>query len=128
MVNSDDRRIGDVPAASDMQSSGRVWWIRNYRFGNAFAATNDSNTYPCCQPRVRFFRSKREAWIQDGRNQGLGRRCSRASAHSGRLPVRGRAMLLPIGCSAGADYADGSVRNGGIVRYRTYLRAKTLVY
>src|SRR3982074_1822968 len=45
MVSSWDRRIGDVPAASDMNSSSSSGWIRNYKFGRAARATNVGNQY-----------------------------------------------------------------------------------
>src|ERR1700687_5748211 len=45
MVSSCDRRIGDVPAASDMNSSSSSGWIRNYKFGRTARATNRGNQY-----------------------------------------------------------------------------------
>src|SRR6266852_9666001 len=47
MVSSCDRRIGDVPAASDMnpRSTRSSSWIRNYRFGCIARAMNVGNQY-----------------------------------------------------------------------------------
>src|SRR6266446_2589805 len=47
MVSSCDRRIGDVPAASDMnpRSTRSSSWIRNYRFGCIGRAMNVGNQY-----------------------------------------------------------------------------------
>src|ERR1700736_3506962 len=43
MLSSCDRRIGEVPVASDMHSSFGVVWIGNYRFRSPPRATNDGN-------------------------------------------------------------------------------------
>src|ERR1700692_3928783 len=52
MDSSCDRRIGDVPAASDINSSFVVVGIRNYKFGRTVRATNDGNQNQSRQPRV----------------------------------------------------------------------------
>src|ERR1700686_1984311 len=50
MESSCDRRIGDVPAASDINSSFVVVGIRNYKFGRTVRATNDGNQNQSRQP------------------------------------------------------------------------------